>query len=436
MTVADELQAAIGTHQSGNLTEARKAYQAILAESPDQPDALHFLGLLTFQEGDADTAIGLIRKSLEINSTNASACNNLGNIYFSLEKADEAYDAYSSAIKIEPDHTESWSNIGVLLRRARQMDDAIEVLMRVTEKAPDNLKAWHNLGLTYLLDKQLEKAADAFETCLDICNEQRNPGLVWHSRVLDALGRKERAISHLVAYLKARPDDPTAVYQLAALRGEDVARAPDNYVRAHFDSFSESFDEVLAGLNYRAPTLVAEEVATTFEGRGTLPDVIDLGCGTGLCGPLIRQHCDRLTGIDLSVGMLRRAVKREVYDYLIEGELVAFLQQTAPICFDLAVCVDTLCYFGRLEEFFQALGTALKPGGRMIATVEEMMAGDGTGHEIMATGRHRHSEAYLRTVSEAAGLDFGPVRREVLREELGTHVDGLVFTVQRPAATE
>ena len=163
------------------------------------------------------------------------------------------------------------------------------------------------------------------------------------------------------------PDDPVIRYQFAAIRGEDLSLAPADYVRDHFDSFSESFDDVLNGLGYQAPKLVAEEVAELARERD-LPfaHVVDLGCGTGLCGPLIRDHCARLTGIDLSPGMLRKAAALKVYDFLVEGELVGFLSSDLPAQFDLAVCVDTLCYLGDLEPS-RASSISIRRTGRTTA---------------------------------------------------------------------
>src|SRR5260370_26931297 len=105
---------------------------------------------------------------------------------------------------------------------------------------------------------------------------------------------------------------------LAALTGEDVpARASSGYVRTVFDRFAESFDEKLHSLDYRARQLVSAAVAAAFgAGRGDL-EVLDAGCGTGLCGPLLRPYARRLVGVDLSSAMLQRAGLRGCYDALV-----------------------------------------------------------------------------------------------------------------------
>lgn len=90
------------------------------------------------------------------------------------------------------------------------------------------------------------------------------------------------------------------------------ARASDAYVQSVFDRFSNSFDSRLAALDYRAPALVAEAVSECLGPLAAGLEVLDAGCGTGLCAALLRPFANRLTGIDLSEGMLSKARARRV----------------------------------------------------------------------------------------------------------------------------
>ena len=133
---------------------------------------------------------------------------------------------------------------------------------------------------------------------------------------------------------------------LAACTGRDVPpRASQGFVVGIFDVFAASFESKLASLSYRAPALVA----AMLEDSGLQPskslDVLDAGCGTGLCGPLVAPYARRLTGVDLSAGMLARAKEKNVYDALVQGELTEYLRGSSD-AFDLIVSADTLVYFG------------------------------------------------------------------------------------------
>ena len=57
--------------------------------------------------------------------------------------------------------------------------------------------------------------------------------------------------------------------------------------------------------------------------------ILDAGCGTGLCGPLVAPHAQRLTGVDLSAGMLAQASEKGVYDEL--GSRVCSKRKTVEV---------------------------------------------------------------------------------------------------------
>lgn len=431
MDLTQQLESAVDAQRRGEIEAAEAAYRAILDEHPEQPDALHFLGLVRYVQGEAEQAIDLIRRSLAVHPANAAAQNNLGNILKVLDRREEAAHAYMAAIDIDASQADAWNNIGLMVRAADNFPKAIEALRQAVAVDPAHPEAWHNLGLTLMLHGEHEEAADAFEQSLALGERSRSQP-IWLGQVLTSLGRRESAAAVFEQVLERDPDDPVAVHQLAAIRGMAPERATDEYVRRLFDDFARDFDEVLGWLQYRAPQLIAERVVARVGDGQKLADVVDLGCGTGLCGRLVRPYCGRLVGVDLSLGMLRKAKETGAYDHLIEFELVAFLREALPIRFDLALCADTLCYFGALGPVMEALAPALKPGGAMIATVELLDEPGGPGFLADSSGRYAHSEAHLRETASAAGLVLAGVRPAVLREELGREVNGLVFEVGRP----
>src|SRR3546814_6752733 len=91
-----------------------------------------------------------------------------------------------------------------------------------------------------------------------------------------------------------------------------------------FDQFAHDFDEVLAKLDYQAPKLIEGAVARWLAGQEASDlDILDAGCGTGLCGLLLKPRARKLTGVDLSPGMIEKAQERGVYDELVAAELGA-----------------------------------------------------------------------------------------------------------------
>jgi predicted TPR repeat methyltransferase len=160
-------------------------------------------------------------------------------------------------------------------------------------------------------------------------------------------------------------------------------------------------------------------------------DVLDAGCGTGLCAPLIRAHARQLTGVDLSSGMIEKARSRGDYDVLEVAELTAFLQ-AHPLVYDLVLSADTLIYFGELQDAMMAAHAALRPNGWLGFTLE-VKDGDDDGTELMPSGRYQHTRAYVERVVTGAGFANVHISADTLRKEGGQEVNGWVVLAQRTA---
>ena len=195
-----------------------------------------------------------------------------------------------------------------------------------------------------------------------------------------------------------------------------------------FDGFAQSFDKKLQQLGYRGPELVAAAIAQELgPPQGNLA-VLDAGCGTGLCGPLLRPFARQLSGVDLSSGMLRKVQDRQVYDHLIEAELTAYLAGLAE-CYDLIVSADTLVYFGDLHPVLAAAARALRVRGLLVFTLEKA-GGDRAcdGFALQYHGRYCHAEAYVRRTLGEVGLTLRGLEFASSRKERGQPVQGIVAT--------
>ena len=161
-----------------------------------------------------------------------------------------------------------------------------------------------------------------------------------------------------------------ALGTLASCTQRDIpGRASDSTVRRVFNGFAKDFDEQLERLQYRAPALVEEGVRRLLGPPAGTLEVLDAGCGTGLCGPGLEPYARRLVGVDLSSEMIKRAEGRALYDELVVEELTAFLL-ARPGAFDLVASGDTVCYFGELGPLLTAAAGALRPRGHLVFTVE------------------------------------------------------------------
>ena len=93
--------------------------------------------------------------------------------------------------------------------------------------------------------------------------------------------------ARLLAATHIDPEDEIARYFLAAARHESPAAPPPAYVSKLFDECRPDLEHHLVDiLQYRAPEQVCAAVLELAGPRAADWQVIDLGCGTGLCGPL------------------------------------------------------------------------------------------------------------------------------------------------------
>jgi predicted TPR repeat methyltransferase len=151
-----------------------------------------------------------------------------------------------------------------------------------------------------------------------------------------------------------------------------------------------------------------------------------------LCGPLIAPYARRLTGVDLSGGMLAQAKEKQVYDELLQAELTGYLRDH-PAAFDVIVSADTLVYFGALEEVLAAASAALRAGGVLIFTLERGRGDAPPDFRLELHGRYAHAEGYVDRLLAGAGLR-AEIAHADLRMESGVPVGGLVVRARKPSS--
>ena len=308
----------------------------------------------------------------------------------------EAEAAYREAIRLNPEHIDAYTNLGILLNALKRTEEAAACYCKVITLRPKYREARKLLALAHCTLGEIGKAAQIFEQ-----------------------------------WLAEEPEDPIARHMLAACTGRDVPeRASDGFVEATFDGFSASFEAKLAVLSYRAPALVA----AMLEDAGLAPsrrlDVLDAGCGTGLCGAAVAPFARRLVGVDLSEGMLAHARRKNVYHALIKAELAQYVGASSET-FDLIVSADTLVYFGDLTRVIAAFTRALRPHGMLVFTLEHAVGdNDGVGYRLQAHGRYSHARAYVEGLLTSAALQSKIIEAE-LRMEAGAPVPGLVVRAEK-----
>lgn len=425
LTLEEAVALAILLQKSGQLVEAREMYRRVLETAPDHPSALHYAGVLAHQQGRSDDGLALVERSLALVPDRADWHNNLGILLQSVGRLDAAIDAYERAIAIDPSHANAYSNLGVLFRATGKPSEAEAAYRTAIQLDPDHIDAYTNLGILLGGLKRTEEAAACYSKVITLRpkhKEARKLLALAHC----SLGEIDEAVTIFKEWLEEEPESPIALHMLAACTGREVpARASNGFVETTFDSFAASFEAKLERLSYRAPALIAAALQESGVEPAKRLDVLDAGCGTGLCGALVAPYARRLTGVDLSEGMLAQARGKNVYDELAKTELTDYLRTTRE-AFDLIVSADALVYFGDLESVVFAVAGALRPNGLFIFTLEHAVtAGAGVDYRLEWHGRYSHTSSYVERLLALAGLQ-AEITHADLRTESGTPVAGLV----------
>jgi len=301
-----------------------------------------------------------------------------------------------------------------------------------------------------------------------------------------------------------QPENSRAKHMLATLTGEGEASqgAAHDYVREIFDELSEEFeDKLVKHLEYQVPWQLLEAVdeAAGSGGRGAgggyHPDgswrVLDLGCGSGLCGRLFRKYTNieaaakargeagtsgeanavvepaggrgsgddgHMVGVDLSPKMIDISKQKGGYDELIVDDVHAAIEMQPDAGLQLLLSADTFIYVGDLDRCFDQARKKLADGGLFAFSVERLeqaqdgaaavepaegriedaaatsaAAADGAhaGFKLQRSGRYAHSHEYVAELAKNNGMVVEIQREVVVRKEQATPIPGLCYVLRK-----
>jgi predicted TPR repeat methyltransferase len=456
--------------QRGHAQQAVALIEAALQVDPSQARAHCNLGAALQDLGQPEGALASYDTALRLDPRYALAWDNRGNTLRRLDRLDEALDAYERALALRADYPDAWCHRAIVLLELGRPGDAAASAERALAARPGWPEALLALGNALQALERHGDAVDAYERALAQDSGAaradlwcaRGAALKKSGRLDDALASYDRALQlrpdyALAAHYRAnvlralgRADDAVAAYRQALALGADAAdigfalaalgqaeapaSAPQAYVKDLFDQYAGHFDRHLVEvLGYRTPTLLGELLARHGLTRADASklDVLDLGCGTGLCAPILRPFARRLAGVDLSNKMLDKARELQLYDRLDYDDIGAYLENQGA-AWDLAIAADVLVYFGDLAPLLALVRRALRPDG-VFAFSCETLDGDGNdAYAITASNRYAHARAYVHASARAAGFELIADEAAALRREHGADVAGRLFLLRAP----
>ncbi len=145
-------------HQAGRLTAAKKAYDTLLEQHPDNPTVCYLLGIIALQEGDYHHAIELIEKVIHATPNKAQCYVNLAIAYGNLDEKQKALTACHKAIQLAPELANAHYNLGLLYERFTNIDAACRAFQDTLNVKPQHIGALTKLISYAIQGKQLDTA--------------------------------------------------------------------------------------------------------------------------------------------------------------------------------------------------------------------------------------------------------------------------------------
>ena len=200
------IETAVSLHRQGRLREADQAYRAVLLQQPHHFEALHWLGVLRLQQGDAAEAAALISKAVEQRPQALDALSNLAAALTMLNRSAEALAICDRILAAKPHDAETLFNRGVALMHLRRPAQALESFERTLAQRGDHLRAMFNRGNMLAALERHAEALQSYDRVLAL-NPQVLPAVQNRGNVLVKLGRCEEALAAFASLLARAPQN-------------------------------------------------------------------------------------------------------------------------------------------------------------------------------------------------------------------------------------
>ena len=372
--------------EAGRLEQALSAFNAALALAPGRPSVIGNAGITLFHLGRLEEAITMLRQATTADPAYADAWNCLALALEGVGRWGEAADVLEKACELSPQQEYLWFRKGQCLARLGRLQEAVQAFDRALAVAPEFADAWTALGGLMREVGQLDDAANCFEKALALGGDAELNG-----------------------------------YYLASLKGDGTPPAPPRrYVESLFDDYAPEFQNHVVGqLRYQGYERLLRPLVET---RKRFHRALDLGCGTGLCAPLMHPLAGVIDGVDISQAMLAQARQLGIYRELIHADIGTYLE-SAEESAGLVVAADVFIYVGDLAAIFRSVRRLLAPDGRFAFTVETPVGDEDL--QLLPSLRYAHSERYIRRLAEQSGFRADEIFRAPIRYDQTRPVEGL-----------
>ena len=417
----------LGDHQA-----AETQLQRAVAGRPADSRLRNNYGCVLRLLGKRVQAEAQFREAVRFGPGNTGAKVNLGCALIDTRKFAEAEVVLRAAVTEAPNHSEAFNNLGTALHQLGRAAEATACYEKAVQLRPDYPDALANLGMARLFDNRTDDAEVCLRRALAFASGHIGAlyylGFLLYKR--DALQEAEHCFRRILAIY---PEHQNAAYFLSIIGAAEAPPcSPAGYVQELFDGYADKFEDHLVGtLKYSAPDVMKRLVRQTLGNHRTALDILDLGCGTGLCATRFADIAQSLVGVDLSERMLDKARALGVYSDLVHADVGSFLADRDDDSCDLVLAGDVFVYIGDLADVFSSCARVLRPDGLLSFSIERSDAEQ--PYTLRTSGRYAQRPDYIAKLATATGLQVLAAEDFVLREEFGNSIAGQVYVLANNA---
>ena len=455
----------------GNKEKAVEYYNEALKLNKNSESAILNLSTIYYELKDYEKAVNYANKVLKLNENNVAAWQNLANIAFCNADYQEALKYYQKMYDYNNNSYIAMINIAntyyYLEKYVLALDFAKKSLVKHPSSVTAHLLAANTLNAMGRYEKAVDMYLQAFEldnSKIDILNSL--------SEAYHASNDWENCLLFAWRYLKNAPEQTNAMqlnfgyllYECYSEKSPELAKKfaekwlkffPNNKIVTHmgnaiantvniqssdaefiketFNSFAPDFEKTLTDLEYKAPALIETALQNHLKSSiFSKYHILDLGCGTGLCGEKLKKFATfkGLIGVDLAENMLDIARQKKIYTDLICDDICHYMENSVTF-FDIIVASDVLTYFGDLTKLFVRVSRNLTPNGLFVFTFSENDINK-EDFFLAPSSRFVHTPTYIERVMKSSGLRQLSCSPEILRNEAEHPVYGYVVVAQKP----
>jgi predicted TPR repeat methyltransferase len=422
---------ALSKQKGRDFAAAESFYKKTLRLNPMHLDANYLLGTLYAELRQLDKALKFLHRAEAINPHSQMVKNNLGNVYLLARQYDQAIACYQQALSLDPNMPEVYNNLGNIYKNLEQYAEAESAYRHALTLRPSLVETCCNLGDMLRKQRKFSDAVEYYRQALELLPNYKaaHEGL---GTCYAEMGDRDLAVACFKRCLELAPDEDSEVrLRLARLHaGALPERYPAAIMLNTYEKKAENWDQdvLKPGKEFLGPGHVQTMLKQLQIPQSAQLEVLDIGCGTGLCGEYLRRYAKQLVGVDLSAPMLAQARKKGHYHKLECAEALSYMQHCSQT-FDLLIASGVLILFGDLLPIFQAAAKLLSPGGVFIFT---LYRSDSDPVAVRHNLHFAHSEHYIRETAQAANLQVKLLEQHTHEFEQGIPQPGWVIALSKP----